>query len=130
MYGGDVTHVIHSITRTFCLNSHVSLTYCKRSNWISEVDLCLVPHALINAVNSFVVDQDLLMPSDHAPVSISFDLDCLSFRENSQLQERASMLGNYYFTQQPATERCRKPIPYRHIDKDAFTLKLQETLPP
>ena len=37
------------------------LTYRKRGNWISEVDLCLIPHTLINAVNSFVVDQDLQM---------------------------------------------------------------------
>jgi hypothetical protein len=56
------------------------LTYRKRSKWISEVDLCLIPHTLINAVvNSFVVDQDLRMPSDHAPISVSFDLDSLPF---------------------------------------------------
>ena len=106
------------------------LTYRKGSNWISELDLCLIPHTMINAVNSFVVDQDLRMPSDHAPVSVSFALECLSLRDNSELQERASLLGSYRCSQQPSKERCKKPIPYRRIDKEAFTLKLQETHPP
>ena len=121
------------LVNNLCTPDHTwpsKLTYRKRDNWISEVDLCLIPHTLINAVNSFVVNQDLRMPSDHAPVSVSFDFDCLSFRKNSQLHERSSLLGAYHSTEQPSKERCKKPIPYRRIDKDAFTLKLQETVPP
>ena len=107
------------------------LTYRKRSNWISEVDICLIPHTMINAVSSFVVDQNLRMPSDHAPVTVSFKLDSAKFRDDSQLLERSSMLGSYPYTQEHCTKSyCKKPIPFRTINKDAFTLQMQNMTPP
>ena len=49
------------------------LTFRRKANWISEIDLCLISRSLIDAITSFHVDQCLQMPSDHAPISIRFD---------------------------------------------------------
>ena len=106
-----------------------NLTYRKRSNWISEVDICLIPRSMINAVDFFVVDQDLHMPSDHAPVSVSFNLERLLSHDNTQLLERAMTLGSYPCNQ-PQRRLCKKPVPYRFIDKEPFTLGMQEIPPP
>ena len=71
------------------------------------------------------------MPSDHAPVTVSFKLDSAKFRDDSQLLERSSMLGSYPHTQEHCTKSyCKKPIPFRTIDKDAFTLQMQNMTPP
>ena len=48
---------------------------------------------MINAMGSFVVDQNLRMPLEHAPVTVSFKIDFAKFRGDSQLL--LSMIGSY-----------------------------------
>ena len=105
------------------------LTYRKRSNWISEVDLCLVPHSMIQNILSFVVDQDLRMPSDHAPISVLFDCAGLC-QDETELLERSAALGTYFCEDASSKKRCKKPIAYQRIDKDSFMTKMQELVPP
>ena len=105
------------------------LTYRKRSNWISEVDLCLVSHSLTQHVQSFAVDQNLSMPSDHAPITVSFDFAGLD-QDESELLERSAALGTYLCEDTSSRKRCKKPIAYRRIDKESFTSKMQEIVPP
>ena len=106
------------------------LTYRKRNNWISEVDHCLVPRSMIDTIRSFVVDHDLSMPSDHAPVTVSFNFSSLKLLENNKLLERSSHLGSYPSTDLHTRGLCKKPIPYRRIDKEKFTMQLHEIPPP
>ena len=106
------------------------LTFRKRNNWISEVDHCLIPRCMTGTIRSFVVDDDLRLPSDHAPVTVSFDLSPMQLVENNELLERSSLLGSYPCTNLHTRGLCKKPIPYRRIDKERFTLQLQTTPPP
>ena len=62
----QVGHNLHIVSHSF----PCSLTYRKRKIWISEVDYCLISASYINCVKSFEVNQNIDMPSDHAPLSI------------------------------------------------------------
>jgi len=106
------------------------LTYRKRGNWISEVDHCIVPKIMINAVRSFRVNHDMKMPSDHAPITVSFDFSTLVAQDQSELLERSSLLGSYPVPVSHIPGKCKKPIPYRRIDKTIFAAKLEDISPP
>ena len=106
------------------------LTYRKRNNWISEVDHCLIPRGMVDAIQSFTVTDDLSMPSDHAPMSVSFNFSSLSLYENSELVERSALLGAYPCGDSATLQGCKKPIPFRRIDKEGFTSQLQDMPPP
>ena len=69
------------------------LTFRRRNNWISEVDCCLIPYSMVNAVTSFSINQDLNMPSDHAPVSVSSNFVNMKSNFDNVLIERSDMLG-------------------------------------
>ena len=49
------------------------LSFRKRNKWISELDICMISRNDTHRIGSFVVDQRLDFPSDHAPISFSFD---------------------------------------------------------
>ena len=106
------------------------LTFRRKGNWISEVDHCLVHRSMVNNIQTFDVLHDLTMPSDHAPITISFNFLEGGFFENDDLLERSSLLGSYPCYNGKPQDKCRKPIPYRRIDKELFTMKLLETPPP
>ena len=103
-----------------------NLTYRQKRNWISEVDLCLASRSLVNTVTDLSVDQSLSFPSDHAPVSVTFDFTDNIFSGGlSKLMERARSLGCYdHFTKETNTHP--KPVPYRRIDHDLFTQNIEQ----
>ncbi len=55
------------------MNSHYlsKKTYCKGSEWISELDICIVSKGLLSLIESFDVVRDNSLPSDHAPISVT-----------------------------------------------------------
>ena len=102
-----------------------NLTYRKKQNWISEVDLCLVSLPLVKAVSHFSVDQDLKYPSDHAPVSVTFDFSsCINSAKLDELVERSQMLGSYEHLNS-RNNSLKRPLPYRFIDKNVFTHNIE-----
>ena len=50
------------------------LTFRKGQRWISELDICLISSSRIVAVAELTIDQRLHIPSDHAPISVSYNL--------------------------------------------------------
>ena len=104
-----------------------SLTYRQRQNWISEVDLCLVPRKIVDAITKFYVNQDLNMPSDHAPVTVAFDFSRCFSSIDIELIERSRLLGEYPMENHTL---CKRPIPYHQIDKTKFAMRMQEMQPP
>lgn len=43
------------------------LTYRKRNEWITEVDVCIASQQILRCIQSFSVNNDVDLPSDHAP---------------------------------------------------------------
>ena len=105
-----------------------NLTFRRRSQWISEVDLCIISPKLVSTITAFHVNQNLNMPSDHAPMSIAFDFRKLCSKIDVELIERARLLGSYPAAGQSTL--CQRPIPYRRIDKVKFAARMQELQPP
>ena len=104
------------------------LTFRRRKKWISEVDLCVVSRTMVSAITSFSANQDLNIPSDHAPMSVSFDFNNVKSNIDLTLIERSSLLGAY-----PVHEKdglCRKPIPYHSVDNELFFIHMQQLQPP
>ena len=103
-----------------------NLTFRKKQQWISEVDLCLVSLPLVEALSHFTVDQNLRYPSDHAPVSVGFDFSrCVNTCKVDELLERSKMLGSYdHLTVN--NNHTNRPIPYRYIDRELFAQNIDE----
>ena len=103
-----------------------NFTYRQSRNWVSEVDICLVSRSLADAVSKFSVNQSLSFPSDHAPVSVTFDFSrCESDSKLTKLTERSNYLGSYdSLAVKPSA--YSKPIPYKRIDNDLFTQNIEQ----
>ena len=69
-------------------------TYREGKCWKSEVDMCMVSSAVLPAVKDFNIDQNLSVPSDHAPISVIFECDLLRSVNSENLLQRACMLNN------------------------------------
>ena len=105
------------------------LTFRRGARWISEVDVCLVSQTIVDSVSSFSVDHNLKMPSDHAPMSVSFDFSLSKLQQDfTYLADRSSLLGLYPLATGEAF--CKKPIVFNRIDQDAFQTSMQAVDPP
>ena len=95
------------------------LTFRKKHNWISEVDLYMISRKSINCVGEFAVDQHLTFPSDHAPLTMSLDLNAIICSTGqSDLLTRTSALGNHAVLH-PATSTA--PVDGRPPRRRALT---------
>ena len=111
------------------------LTFRKKHNWISEVDLCFISRKSINFVYDFAVDQPLSFPSDHAPLSMSLDLNAIiCSTRRSDLMTHASALVDHAVLH-PATCAApvdgrpprRRALPFSRVDRALFLQDLQTT---
>ena len=53
-----------------------SCTYKQGAVWVSEVDICAISLNLAELVENFKVNQDMTLPSDHAPISFNILYEC------------------------------------------------------
>ena len=95
---------------------HGALTFRLRNTWISQLDLCIASEVLIPYVSEFNVNQDTSFPSNHAPVSVSFNFpgERLSLK---QIQNRSADIGSY---PEKSKQLCKPPISYHRIDPVLF----------
>ena len=109
-----------------------NLTFRRKNVWISEVDLCLIAPTLIDAITEFSINNDISLPSDHAPISISIDVACLSTFRLESLLHRASSLGDHAVLHTKHSQRrmTNRPIRFEDIDIDQLRNNLQTTDPP
>mgnify|MGYP001551171155 CR=1 FL=1 len=63
-----------------------ALTYRKGPRWISELDSCLVSPAILPTIEKFEINQNLQIPSDHAPISITLNTKKIPEMANTTLQ--------------------------------------------
>ena len=119
-------------------NVHIrgALMYREKHQWVSELDICLISKDAIKAVSNLHVDQNLSMPSDHAPVTVSLDRGHLESTSSSDLLTRAGQLGNHTVLHKAHAPTAvnkqisRRPVRYTDIDCDLFQHTLGEIHPP
>ena len=118
--------VIANNLKTEAVTLTSSPTYRMRSKWVSELDLCIISKSLVHAVSSLHVNQDTSLPSNHAPVSVNFNLPerCISLAE---LVTRSEDIGMYPCRSKPL---CKTPIRYRQIDVELFKESIEHSDPP
>ena len=113
------------------------LTYREGIRWISELDLFIMSLDIVPAVVNFSVDQNLEVPSDHAPVAITLDISSLCDVSSPALVSRASQLGDHAVLHRSTEARgerpdglCRRrPLCPDNIDHIPFQQALQNCDP-
>ena len=113
------------------------LTYRERIRWISELDLFIMLLDIVPAVVNFSVDQNLEVPSDHAPVAITLDISSLCDVSSPALVSRAAQLGDHAVLHRSTEARgerpdglCRRrPLCPDNIDHIPFQQALQNCDP-
>ena len=97
-----------------------NLTYRKRNNWISEIDVCIASYKILNCIQSFNVNNDLNLPSDHAPIAVALSPTLV---DRAALAVRAGALGDhatlYSRCQQKSKVKC--PIKLCNINIENLT---------
>ena len=79
------------------------LSFKKRSRWISELDVCVAEKRAIPIIQRLHIENDLRLPSDHAPLEIDVDISCAT-PDYKILISRAAALGT-----PPLTVVSKKP---------------------
>ena len=51
------------------------LSFRKRQNWISEIDLCVASATMLNRISQLALYKNTNLPSDHAPLAITVRLE-------------------------------------------------------
>ena len=108
------------------------LTFRKRQNWISELDYCLVSRNLIPYIEYVAINQSFHFPSDHAPLSVTFNFPA-KLPSISQIQTRAAKLGDAF--REPSAHakrhpRQKKPLKKDLINSDKFKEAMNQKQPP
>ncbi len=96
------------------------LTFRRRKKWISELDRCVVSENALDNVVAFDIDDNLDLPSDHAPVSLIFS--CSKQPSCDELYESACDLGGHAaLLGVRNVDACKKPIPCRSMNPEIFS---------
>ncbi|XP_063888609.1 uncharacterized protein LOC135115608 [Scylla paramamosain] len=113
------------------MNSHYlnKKTYCKGSEWISELDICIVSKGLLSLIESFDVVRDNSLPSDHAPISVTLQppspcLETLKLRSFELGKHGAEI--NVIDIVKNRQSISKRPIRYQNINYELFVSKLNE----
>ena len=104
------------------------LTFRKKKQWISELDLVIVSPRLIHSVSNLVINQNLQLPSDHALISFSIEVYSTAVSVEN-LYKRAKDLGGHAVGLEKIKQTTCKPIPYQRIDPQLFQSNLPENTP-
>lgn len=107
------------------------LSFRKKKNWISELDYCFITPTLIDSVISFNVNQNLSLPSDHAPVTLTFDINKLSPRTDTKnLLDRALLLGEHVIPTSSTRPLGHRQIRLENTDCNKFKREIMLIDPP
>lgn len=108
------------------------LTYRQRQRgWISELDWCLVSLSVLdcNMISNFHIDQNPVLPSNHAPLCIQVEVKGKTCQvSNKNLLKRACELGTFEEEQKRklSVPRINSDI----LDANRFQSSLPAELPP
>ncbi|KAG0724000.1 hypothetical protein GWK47_041536 [Chionoecetes opilio] len=95
-----------------------NLTYRQGRVWVSELDSYIASSNMVEQVYSFNDNQDVTLPSDHAPVSVVFKAHRINL---DSLVTRASRLGDHAALYDRQTCKLMiSPVKFSTIDADQF----------
>ena len=100
----------------------------RRSQWISEIDLCLAKYNTVDMLKNLEIRQDI-KGSDHAPITLTIDIDTWKETSPTQLLERACNLGKTH-THSPCTTTVSRGPHHECVDLRAFAARMAESEPP
>ena len=106
--------------RTYCSNQ----TYRQGRVWVSELDSCIMSTDIIKYLCNFNINQDLALPSDHAPVSIIIKAPATNL---DSLYTRASRLGDHAVLYgKQMSNLIKNPLRFRDIDPERFVYAVSQ----
>ena len=92
------------------------------------MDVCFASSSLICDISDYKVYNDVLLPSDHAPISLSITTSCV---DTKHLEYRASCLGDHAVLYSGTRrERMKKPVRFDSINRENFIHVLSQQEPP
>lgn len=103
-------------------------TYRQGRVWVSELDSCIMSTEIVKYLCNFSVNQDLALPSDHAPVSIVINAPATNLHS---LYTRASRLGDHavlYCKQM--SNLIKNPLRFSNIDPERFVYTMSQHVQP
>ena len=71
-----------------------ALTFRRKDQWISQLDICIVSVGLLDEINTFDVIQDPNLPSDHAAITLNIRVSP-TYITKRELQQSAQSLVAY-----------------------------------
>ena len=105
-------------------------TFKKGQVWISELDTCIVSECLVKCISNFDVIHDNLLPSDHAPITMSL---CAPAPCLDTLRARAEDLGKHGAVDNQSVVAAnlltKRPLRFSNLDSDMFLSKLGDQNP-
>ena len=108
----------------------MKLTIKQKKKWISELEVCLLSVNCIRRVSTFKIHQEVNLPSDHAPISLTVNYDDQESDLNTTIN-RATNLGQYEApTTQNNNQILRRSLRMNGLSREALQTTLEETPPP
>ena len=104
------------------------LSFKRRQQWISELDICLSKHECLDQITEINVRQDI-KGSDHAPLCVTIAIPTATITNIQLLLKRSAMLGQLH-EQSKATHTLRKSSSFKSTNLHNFTRLLQDIVPP
>ena len=98
----------------------------KKQEWISEIDLCIASKPAIPFISHLNINQNVRLPTDHAPVEVHIELVRCSPDMNATLA-RSEALGSHYVPEPP---RILRGPPLCRVDQPAFRTLMENQAPP
>ncbi len=112
-----INNLCTAIDNTF----HSACTFRRKSLWISELDMCMLSVSSVNSVTEFSVNQNINLPSDHAPIVLGLDTKTFRLPCVDNLLYRARELGDHAVLHNVTNSSLsRRPIRYGTINKEEF----------
>lgn len=94
------------------------LTFKKTTEWKSELDVCIASTCVVQCLSEFCVWQDMSLPSDHAPISVTVSPPSVNITD---LCVRAQYLGGHatMYTRSNNT-LLNRPTKFCDLDVEEF----------
>ena len=104
------------------------LSFKRRQQWISELDICLAKQECLDQITKLVIRQDII-GSDHAPLCVTITIPSATITNIELLTKRSAMLGQCYEPPKVA-KTLRKSTSFRSTNFHNVTRSLQDIVPP
>ena len=104
------------------------LSFKRRQQWISELDLCLSKHGCLEQISELDMRQDII-GSDHAPLCATLAIPSTTATSIESLINRSAMLGQCSEQNRPM-QIMKKSHSHKYTDLESLTAVLQDVVPP